>query len=179
MKTCKHPELEKPLQEVFLEVYTQKALEGSNEDFFVSDRDYKTNYLLRILLNNCNDSVKIFGTSLFNKILGDETCRKTLEKSAYPVSIILTNAPNEVSEKIQNYFLYNFYEKVSIRKMNSHLFTNTDTKKEAEFLVLDNKSYLFEIGSVYGGKVARGNFNDAEGAVRLTEKFNEAYNSIN
>jgi hypothetical protein len=179
MGTCKDPELEKNIQEVFLKTYTEKALKGINEDFFVSDRDYKTNYSLRILLSNCNNSVKIVGTSLCNKILGDETCRKILEKSNYPINIILTNVPNEVSEKIQNYFLYNFYEKIGLRKISHNLIMSGDTKKEAEFLVLDNKSYFFEIGSVNGGKIAIGNFNDSESVIKLVKKFDEIYNSTN
>lgn len=176
---CKHPLVDFAVKKVFLEKYTKMALEGSNEDFFVSDENGYTKIMLQILLNNYNQSVKILGTSLCNKILGDEQCRKVLEKSAYPVDIILTNYPNITSQKIKNYFSHNFYENVSVKEISSNLVIPWgDSKKEIEFLVLDNKSYLYEINFEHEEKITKGNFNDPKEASYLYRKFNEIYNPI-
>ena len=176
---CKHPMVDSAIKKVFLERYTKMALEGSSKDFFVSDENGYTKIMLQILLNNYTQSAKIFGTSLCNKILGDETCRKVLEKSAYPVDIILTNYPNITLQKIKNYFSHNFCENVNVKEISSNLvIPSGDSKKEIEFLVLDNKSYLYEINFGHGEKITKGNFNDPKEASYLSRKFNEIYNPI-
>ena len=177
MEISKYPIIDSAVKELFLERYSKMALEGSNEDFFVSDENGRTKIMLQILLNNYTQSVKIFGTSLCNKILGDEQCRKILEKSANPVDIILTNYPNVTLQKIKNHFSHNFYENVNVKEISSNLVIPLgDSKKEIEFLVLDNRSYLYEI--LNGEKIAKGSFNNPREASFLSGKFNEMYNPI-
>lgn len=165
--------VDKLLGEITLEEYNKRVLERSNEEVFSSDKGGTTILLLQTLFKNFNKSAKIIGTSLCSKIIADEECRKRLDMFESPISIILTNSPNYMSEKIKNYFFNNLNSKVQPKEMYSHL--TEKMGKEVEFLVLNDLSYFFEI-NVFKGKVARCNFNNPQGALHLSNTFDTFYN---
>jgi hypothetical protein len=176
--------LDKVLREILLENYNKGASEGSTEEVFSLDENSSTFFkngstilLLQALFKNYNKSVKIVGTSLCNKILRDEECRRKLDIFESSVSIILTNSPNYMSDKIKNYFFNNLNSNAQIKETKSHLiYLIGKEEKEAEFLILDDIAYFLEHDLASGGKVARCNFNNPEGALHLSKQFDEFYN---
>jgi hypothetical protein len=96
--------VDKLLRELRSEDFNKRALERSTEEVFSSDRGGSTKLLLRTLFKNYNQSVKILGTSLCDKIINDEECLKRLYLFETPVKIILTHssAPKNFGNYLNN-----------------------------------------------------------------------------
>jgi hypothetical protein len=155
-----------------LEEYNKRALERDSEEVFSSDAWGSTTLLLRTLFNNYNKSAKIFGTSLCNKILSDEECRKGLELFGSPVNIVLTHSPNNISNKIKNYF-NSVYGNVQIKEINGYAIQHAEKNIESDFLILDDTAYLLELTE---SKLSRCSFNNPKGALNLSKQFDDIYN---
>jgi len=174
MIECKYElSVDKSLKERLSKDYNKRALERNSEEVFSSDRGGSTALLLRALFKNYNKSAKIVGTSLCNKILEDEECRKRLDMFELPVKILLTNSPNEISNKIKNYFTTK-YSKTQIKEIKGYVIQNIDKKLETDFLILDNIAYFVELTNF---KLARCSFNNIEGALNLSNQFDNIYNN--
>jgi len=164
------PYVDKILNELLLEEYNKMILERSSEEVFSGDGGGSTRLLLRFLFQNYNKSAKILGTSLCSKILADEECRKKLDIFESPPSIILTNSPSYMSDKIKNYFFNNIESNVQIKETPSYV--TQDGEKETDFLILDNIAYFLELSE---RKVARCSFNNPSGVLNLSKTFDEIY----
>ncbi len=174
MIECKSESLlDKVLREMYLEKYSEKALKKSPEEIFSSDSGGTTKLLLSILFKNYNKSVKIFGTSLCNKILMNEECRKRLDMFEYPAQIILTKYPNYIADKIKHDFLNNMNSNAQVKEMGGYAIQNMEKKPETEFLILDDIAYFLELTN---SNVARCNFNNPPGVLNLSKTFDEIYN---
>lgn len=88
-----------------------------------------------------------------------------------PVKIILTNSPNEISNKIKNYFI-TAYSNIQVKEMSGYIIQNVEKKPETDFLILDDIAYFVELTN---SKLARCSFNNIEGALNLSKQFDNIY----
>jgi hypothetical protein len=165
--------VDKLLRELRSEKFNKMALERSTEEVFSSDKEGSTILLLRALFKNYNQSVKILGTSLCDKIINDEECLKRMYMVETPVKIILTHssAPKNLGNYLNN---GQMIHGVNVKEMKSYVIQNTEKKLETDFLVLDDLAYFVELTD---SKLARCSFNNIEGALNLSKRFDEIYNN--